>query len=320
MTFEIEGEVTAVVTITEQGDGTLLFEIDQTSADGSLADLRALYFDLADDSLAKGLSVTGDDVTDSAFKANKVSGLGNDTGVKGQVLKEAGRFDGGVEFGTQGLGKDDVRSTSFTLSHEDQALTLDLFSLQDFAVRMTSVGQEGDREGSLKLGGTAADASLADPVEDAPVEDAPVEDTPIEDAPVEDAPVEEAPVEGAPVEDAPTSPPADEPVRDPAPVPSDPDPLPESDPVLETDPVLESDPLLETDPLAADPVDDTFTFTDPVIVDTSTPTFGDLYDEPVTADAPMLDEGALSGGGTDRTLSDPTLEVDSGFVAEDFVV
>ena len=62
--------------------------------------------------------------------------------------------DVGVQIGTSGMGRDDVQSTSFVLSHPDAALGLSLFYEQDIGVRLTSVGEEDfGREGSSKLGG-----------------------------------------------------------------------------------------------------------------------------------------------------------------------
>ena len=57
----------------------------------------------------------------------------------------------GIEFGTAGIGKDDVRSASFTLSHSSQSLTLDTIAQQNFGARLTSVGAEGSvRDGLVK--------------------------------------------------------------------------------------------------------------------------------------------------------------------------
>lgn len=96
------------------------------------------------------------------------------TNVNGEVVKDLGKFDIGVQFGTAGIGEDDIRSTSFTLSSDAGPLTLDDLALQDFAVRLTSVGEEGgDRDGSLKLGGTAPEAPEVQPAGDA-IDDASV--------------------------------------------------------------------------------------------------------------------------------------------------
>lgn len=163
-TFLITGEVNVQITITEMTDGTLQFDVTVLDETGSIGDLNALYFDISDNSLVDGLTVTGDDVTGSAFKVDGVTKVDSFTNMNGEVVKDLGKFDGGVQFGTQGIGTDDIRSTSFILSSDAGALTLDNFSLMDFGVRLTSVGAEdGSRDGSLKLGGTAPELEGEDP-------------------------------------------------------------------------------------------------------------------------------------------------------------
>jgi hypothetical protein len=163
MSFTIDGDVSVQVTITEIAGGDLLFTV--TVLDGDLtADLQGLFFDLADDSLASGLSVTGVDATDWQFDANDVTNLGQGVNINGEVLNTYGAFDAGVQIGTQGMAKDDIQTTSFVISHATEDLTLADVALQDFAVRLTSVGAEdGARNGSLKLGGTAPDVDEPPP-------------------------------------------------------------------------------------------------------------------------------------------------------------
>ena len=118
-----------------------------------LADLRAVYLDIADDALLDGLSADGEWVTDSEFAANGVIDLG-----QGSNLHGGGSpcpCDIGVELGTPGIGKDDINSTSFLLHHSSQPLTLSLFADQLVGVRITSTGPDPfSRGGSAKLGGT----------------------------------------------------------------------------------------------------------------------------------------------------------------------
>lgn len=158
MTFTIEGSVNALVTVSEV-NGDLVFDLQLTSDNGTVGDLRALFFDVSDETLLAGLTVSGAQVTDSAFQANSVTDLGQSANIQGEVVETFDKFDAGVEFGTAGISKDDIRSTQFTLSHSTMNLTLDLLSQQDFGIRITSVGTEGvTREGSLKLGGEAGEA------------------------------------------------------------------------------------------------------------------------------------------------------------------
>ena len=157
MTFVIEGDVSVQVTVTELDGGDLQFDL--LVLDGAMtADIQGLFFDLSDDSLADGLNVTGLDATDWQFDANDVTNLGQGVNVNGEIVNEYGAFDAGVQIGTSGMAKDDIQSTSFIISHDTADLTLADVALQDFAVRLTSVGEEdGSRTGSLKLGTTAPD-------------------------------------------------------------------------------------------------------------------------------------------------------------------
>lgn len=162
LTFQITGEVNVEITITELADDSLNLDIHVLDDTGSIGDLRGLFFDLADDSLTAGMSVSGDDVTDERYKIDGVSSTGGSNNIKGEVLNEYGKFDVGVEFGTQGIGTDDIRSTSFVLSHDSADLSLADLELQDMAVRLMSVGAEdGSRNGSLKLGGEVPEADAA---------------------------------------------------------------------------------------------------------------------------------------------------------------
>ena len=156
-TFIITGAVNVSVTITE-ADGSLVFTVEVLDDTGSIGDLNALFFDLANDSLTSGLTATGDDVTGVNFKADQVIKIDSYTNMNGEVIADLGKFDAGIQFGTAGIGTDDIRQTQFTLSHVSQPLTLADLSLQDFGARLTSVGAEdGARTESLKLGTTAPD-------------------------------------------------------------------------------------------------------------------------------------------------------------------
>ncbi len=162
MTFTIEGEVNVLFLVTEQEDGTLKFDLQVLGDTGSIGDLNAIYFDLmlneegSDEISFDGLTVTGDDVTGTNIEEDSVTKVDNFTNINGEVVKEYDKFDVGVQFGTAGIGEDDIRETSFVLSHADVPLTIDMLLSQDFGVRLTSVGEEGgERDGSLKLGGEA---------------------------------------------------------------------------------------------------------------------------------------------------------------------
>jgi hypothetical protein len=175
MTFEItDGAVKVAVTVTEMADGTLKFDINVLDDTGVIGDLNGLFFDLADDSIADTLVVSGDeDLTGSKIDANSVTKVDSFNNVNGEVVKEDGRFDVGVQFGTQGIATDDIQSTSFYLGTSDgSSLSIADIYNQDFAVRLTSVGEiDGSRDGSVKISGTS-DGEITDPEPPTPTNEA----------------------------------------------------------------------------------------------------------------------------------------------------
>lgn len=137
-TFTIPGAPNLLVSVSETASGALLFELTVVGA--SAGDLRGLFFDVFDPSLLSRLVIDGDDVTDQRIADSEVDDLGNGANMKGSGQP----FDIGVEFGTSGIGSDDIRSTSFVLSTSDgSALTMDLIANVSFGARMTSIGAEG---------------------------------------------------------------------------------------------------------------------------------------------------------------------------------
>ena len=186
------GDVTVAVTVTET-EGALDFRVTVLDDTGTIGDLNALFLDFADPGLLGGLSATGDDVTGAVFKAGGVTRIDHFTNIAGEVTQELGKFDLGVQFGTMGIGVDDIRTTTFTLEHDTLDLTLDHLLLMDSAVRLTSVGEEGGaREESLKIGG------IVQPLTEGPVVDGPEvgDDGPVigGEGPVGEGPVVEGPV------------------------------------------------------------------------------------------------------------------------------
>ena len=148
MSFSIGGEQSLNITLTELEDGSVRFDL--ANAGPLLADLRGLFFDLNDAGLLSTLSFTGADVSGTAVRNDGVMNLG-----AGNNMNGAGVFDVGVAFGTSGIGKDDISGTSFVLRSSTGSLSLADFAGAEFGVRFTSVGEEGDREDSLKLVGVA---------------------------------------------------------------------------------------------------------------------------------------------------------------------
>lgn len=165
----IDGEPGVHITVVETGNGTLEFKVKVidivASADDTpqIADLRGLFFHIDNENLLGDLRISGQDIKKYDIARNDVSKIG-DVNMNGVVLNSFGRFDIGIEFGTPGIERDDIRETSFTLS-SSKPLSLSLVLGQTFGARLTSVGSaEEERTSSLKLAGQMAQAPRnADP-------------------------------------------------------------------------------------------------------------------------------------------------------------
>lgn len=148
---EIDGDDAQVeVKIEEVEDGDLKVTLNVLSP--ALADIRAFFFDLSDNSLFNTLTATGDDVTDQEDDGD-VNDLGNGANINGSGQDS---FEVGIEIGTQGIGTDDFQMTMFTISSSARDLTLADIAGETVAVRLTSVLNgmgEGGRGGSSKLQG-----------------------------------------------------------------------------------------------------------------------------------------------------------------------
>jgi hypothetical protein len=118
-----------------------------------LADINGFFFNIGNESLLSGLTVSGSDVTLLVKNANSVTSAGSGNNINGGI----GPFDVGLRIGTPGIGTDDIQTTTFLLSAAGVNLTTDMFTgatnAQDyiFGIRLTSVGTEGHRTGSSKL-------------------------------------------------------------------------------------------------------------------------------------------------------------------------
>ncbi|UWQ53037.1 hypothetical protein [Leisingera caerulea] len=162
VTFVIEGMVDTEITVTELSDGTLRFDIEVLGT-GSIGDLRGLFFDLEGYTVDGGLIAAGADVTAENYGEDSIERVLKDVNINGDVVKTLGKFDAAVSFGTSGIGDDDIQSTSFILSHESDALTLDMLSFASIGLRYTSVGEaDGTRSDSTKIGGASSGVAQND--------------------------------------------------------------------------------------------------------------------------------------------------------------
>lgn len=135
------------VKISENGAGGL--DIALTQDAGIIGDLRGFFFDVADESLLGTLRVN---VANKFIQGDdSVKDLGGGATMSGLLGSDRG-YDAGIEIGTSGIGKDDIRSFAFTLSSTNRVLTLDDFAYVDLGVRLTSVGTlDGSRADSSKI-------------------------------------------------------------------------------------------------------------------------------------------------------------------------
>jgi len=150
--------LTVWVEIDDESDpGNLVITLEVEEG-GTTGDLRGFFAHVADESLLGGLTISGDNVSGSSFAANEITRVGG-----GNNLNGGGSTcpcDLGVEFGAPGIGKDDIQSVTFTLSHNSESLDASFFDNEEFGVRATSVGEE-DRDGSSKLVGVVPQPSTA---------------------------------------------------------------------------------------------------------------------------------------------------------------
>jgi len=156
ITFPIPGTSTSPalqITAVEHA-GTIDFTVDVQNDAQLTADLRGLFFHLADESKLTGLTYSGGGglITGFQAKANSVIDLGNGDNMNGAVKSG---FDVGLAFGEEGIGKGkfDIHDpVSFTLSNTANNLTLDDIAHTLFGARMTSIGSPtGARNDSSKL-------------------------------------------------------------------------------------------------------------------------------------------------------------------------
>lgn len=145
---EFTGSDIAVdLTLDDMGAGPGEILVTVSVVGPTLGDIRGVFFNITDDTLLAGLAVSGADVTGSDFSGS-VTDLGHGANLNGGGSPCPCDF--GVLIGTPGIGKDDVGSTSFVLSHASEALTVAMFNDQELGVRVTSVGDGGCRDGSSK--------------------------------------------------------------------------------------------------------------------------------------------------------------------------
>jgi hypothetical protein len=119
--------------------GTVMVEPD--ASDPDIGDIRGLYFDLTGTSLMAAdvaAAITGPDVT-AVEPGGTVASSAN--------VNPLGPFDVAIEFGTAGIGANDIQSTTFTINNALLDPDLGLANIGSVAVRVTSIGAPGTGRG-----------------------------------------------------------------------------------------------------------------------------------------------------------------------------
>lgn len=112
-----------------------------------IADIRGVFFNIADGTGLMLADISGADITDSGTNVGSGGGLGG-----GANTGPNGNFDFGLEIGTSGIGSDDFQSTDIIFDTTGNMLTLSSF--ESFLVRLTSVETgNGNRDGSSRVFG-----------------------------------------------------------------------------------------------------------------------------------------------------------------------
>ncbi|MEL6249987.1 MAG: PEP-CTERM sorting domain-containing protein [Cyanobacteria bacterium J06648_16] len=156
------------ITLTESGDDIdVTVDVDTSVA---MADLRGVFFNVSNEAILPFLQIVdtvalegsgrfyGDDyIKTQTIGANSVTGGIGGANFSGEPDSNpcADGCDGAIEVGSNGIGKDDYQSIAWKFTRSDgAALTLEDFENAAWGARLMSVGTDGNREGSSKLGGT----------------------------------------------------------------------------------------------------------------------------------------------------------------------
>lgn len=140
------------VTLTDVGS-TVRFDlaVNAAAGGGNIADLQGFFFDIGG-TFGSGYTAVGADVTAFDADENSVNNLGGGVNINGGGQNA---FDFGVRFGTSGIGKDDIQTTSFVFGLTGGTVSIADFFGQNVAIRGTSTGLPGsNRGGSSKTEGT----------------------------------------------------------------------------------------------------------------------------------------------------------------------
>ncbi|NMG58670.1 calcium-binding protein [Geitlerinema sp. P-1104] len=140
------GTATAEITLKQTSEGIEVTVVSEDTGGGASArkGLRGFFFNLKDNSLLSGLSISGDNVSNARFNAGSVNNVGGGSSIAPRAF-DAGVFVGGGE------------SATFLISHESESLSLDLFAGENFGIRTQSRKLAGSAPSDLGSGGDVSD-------------------------------------------------------------------------------------------------------------------------------------------------------------------
>ena len=140
------GTATAEITLTQTSEGIEVSVVSEDTGGGTSArkGLRGIFFNISDNSLLSGLSISGDNVSNPRFNAGGVNNVGGGSSISPRAF-DAGVFVGGGE------------SATFLISHESESLSLDLFAGENFGVTTQSRKLAGSAPSDLGSGSDVGD-------------------------------------------------------------------------------------------------------------------------------------------------------------------
>jgi len=113
-----------------------------------IGDICSVFFEVARDVSKLNITVQGTQVTSYKVAEQQIQKLNNDVLMEGDGGIHW--YDVGIEIGTKGISKDDIRETTFTVFG---VTTNDFTPAEEFGIRLTSVGSGTNRGESSKMYG-----------------------------------------------------------------------------------------------------------------------------------------------------------------------
>lgn len=146
------GTATAEITLKQTSEGIEVTVVSEDTGPGAgrPTGMRGFFFNVKDNSLLSGLSVSGDNVSNARFNAGSVNNAGGGSSIAPRA------FDAGVAISGG-------ESATFLITHESESLSLDMFAGENFGVRTQTRKLAGSAPSDL---GSGSDVSDDDDLDD----------------------------------------------------------------------------------------------------------------------------------------------------------